>query len=230
MKPLKTPTKQLDDKYENCKKIYLCVSVTFIVTVLCVVLGFGIIDIVCKYDNIYKYESMYSIINNEEINNIKTTSTYMTICFNSSNPESYKSITKQLDEVFEYNYCYPADVFKEFKLICTEYNSEFKFDHYVIIDSSKITEYQEYCLRTSHYDYGYGQSLPCVVFTYFAGENIRENQIFYKFPIQISVKDNFYRSIMCKLFHLESNSMLTKFHLTISNGKKCHTFSPQQKH
>ena len=219
MKPLQT----YQQKQENFTKKCVCATIitTFIIFLITVsgVISFSFI---CIYDNKSKYREITSAVN--ETNNIKKES-YIHVCFNSSDSESYSFIIQQLNELFERDYCYDVNIINNFELKCKEM-SFYKFLHEFTISSSQIIRYHNRCLKNlSHQHYGYKNSQPCVVFVYF-NKNLHYRQMFYKFPILITIKPNFSKRIDCDLIYKEKNNkinnkteILTTFHLFIENGQ-----------
>ena len=215
MKPLQTQ-EELDEKCYHYTKVYVCMCVAFIIIILSIVFGYAVIDTLCKYDNEYKYNSF--TLNDfyaDKMNNMLTIRHHLHICFNNSYPRSYTRIIRQLNEIFENIYCYPIDTFNIFELICKEKSNKLES---IKINSSTLKDNQAYCLGNR--DYGYGQSVPCVVFPYFT-DSISSEQFFYKFPLKIDVEYNSTQTMECDLIDIKYQKILTTFLLQISNGI-CH--------
>ena len=192
-------------KFEKFTKIYIGFSMTLasILTICSIIVI--VIDTECLLDNKEKYNKIV-LSKNDGVNNLKRIND-IKICFNSSNPASYESLIQQLDELFEKNYCYKN--INNFEMKCNETYHESRFHHNFSVNASQISDFQNYCLNNK---YGYRNSQPCIVFIYFF-----EGQVFYKFPISVSIKENFYKQIECSLIH-RKNETLIKYKVKISNG------------
>lgn len=214
MKHLQTE-QELDAKFDTCKKNFICVAIIIIITFLIASLCIIIFNIVCLNDNNYKNENIMSAQNYSELNNINNIY-FMNICFNNSDSKSYSSIIRQMDELFEKDYCYSVDTINCFELKCKEikYNKIF---HTFVINSSQIIEYHKYCLK-NHNDYGYKISRPCIIFKYL-NKYLYKRQMFYKFPIILSVEQNFSKEVGCDLIYKKNNKFLIHFHVYITNGQ-----------
>ena len=202
MKSLQT---QQQKEFENLTRYCIYSILVIILLLITITLGTTfVLHIVCVYDSNSKYRNI--ILSNNQTN-------YMNICFNSSNPLSYNSQIRQLDQLFDKYYCY--DVNLNFELQCTE-KSLYNFSHPFTITSSQLIKYHNYCLKNYDGDYGYRKSQPCIVFVYF-NKHLDYKQSFYKFPISVSIKQNFRKWINCNLVYNNSQT-LTLFQLTIKNG------------
>ena len=165
-----------------------------------------IFDIICIYDN------HYNILLIKRDNNNKNIS----ICFNSSDPISYKNNIQQLKALFSKNdYCYYFDAFW---LQCCEY-LPFNFTFSFKIKSSQIRQYTTFCSSNNNNndDYGYKTSRPCLVLFYIT----QNKQIpkYYKIPIRLAVKKGFYKALECQLFSKNKQLSLDKYYIYIKNGK-----------
>ena len=214
MKPLQTQQK-LDAKLDLLAIKIFCVSITIITILLIATLGIVVFKIVCIYDNNNKNENIMSSQNYNKTNNIKNIY-FMDICFNNSDSKSYNSIIRQMDELFAKDYCYDVNTINNFELKCKEiiYNKTF---HTFIINSSQIIKYHNYCLKNLN-DYGYKISQPCIVFKYI-NKYLYQRQMFYKFPIILSVEQNFSKHVGCDLIYKNNSKILIHFQVYITNGQ-----------
>ena len=214
MKRLQTQ-QELEARLENFGIICVSISILLIMLLLLITLGFIATNIICIYDNNNKNDYIMSNQNENETNNLKSIY-YKHICFNNSNSKSYSYIIQQLDKFFEKSFCYDdIYTYNKFELHCRESISD-SFEHYFIINSSKLIEFYNYC-SNKYDDYGYKKSQPCIVFVYI-NKYLFDRQMFYKFPIILSVKNNFNKWIECGLFYKRDKKVLIEFQATITNG------------
>ena len=211
MKSIQT---QHQSKNELDHLIRKCIFI-FVITIiiLAITLVINLHNTSCTRDNNSKYQHIISVQNDNETNNIKNLN-FMNICFDSLDSKSYSIITRQLDELFETHYCYDVNIIHNFKLKCKE-KQTFNFYHNFMINSSQIIKYHNNCSNDS---YGYRKSHPCIVFIYF-NKILHYNQMYYIFPIILSVERNFSKSVDCNLIYKNNEKFLTNFHVNIKNGK-----------
>ena len=217
MKPVPTSQQILEKKFEKCTNIFIRIILICIICLIILALCGLTFNLVCIFHNYNKFRSIIQAQGNNTINNIKNINN-ISICFNDSNPLSYKFLHQQLDEIFEKKpYCYSENIkyLNTFFLECCDYNS-FNVSISFKVNSSQIIKFQKYCSTKNNDDYGYRISRPCIIFL----KQKNQSQTFYKIPIRIKVGHGDNRVIQCKLFNIINNeTLLEQYNLRIKNGQ-----------
>ena len=215
MKPISTNQQHLEKKFEKYINKFVCVSLVFIIGLLIPALGTIVFKVVCIFHDYNKFRSIIQAQGNNTINNIKNINN-ISICFNGSDPLSYKFLNQQLDELFEkIPSCYAENInyLNAFFLECCDY-LDFNVSISFKVNSSQIMKFQEYCSESKD-DYGYKIAIPCIVFL----KRKIHSQIFYKIPIRISVKHGYNKTIQCNLFNIYNQTLQEQYNLYIKNGQ-----------